>query len=168
MINRDFFRILIKIIGLYFFIQITFSVIPSQISLLGLDSDLSQKAETLFYVLIIVSLSVAILYYLIRFPDKIIDLFKLDKGFENNEISITNFNSANILKLSVLIIGGFLIIQNLTTVISLMFYEIKKNYNPILAGDGNNGIDLFLSALNLTLGCCLIIYRENLAKYFEK
>jgi hypothetical protein len=168
MLNRDFFRILIKVIGLYFFIQMIFSVIPSQISFLGFDSDFSQKISTLIYIFLIALLSLAILYFLIRSPDKIIDLFKLDKGFDNDKIPITNFNSRNILTIALFIVGAFLIIENLTTVISLLFYEFKKSNNPLLSVDPNNNINLILSALNLILGCMLIIFRKNISAYFEK
>ena len=79
-----------------------FSVIPSQISFLGFDSDFSQKISTLIYIFLIALLSLAILYFLIRSPDKIIDLFKLDKGFDNDKIAIINFNSRNILTIAFL------------------------------------------------------------------
>ena len=93
MLNKDFFRILIKLIGLYFFIQVIFSVLPSQISLLGFDTDLSQKIFSIIYFLAIILVSILILYFLIRFPDKIINLFKLDKGFDNEMISIKAYIS---------------------------------------------------------------------------
>ena len=97
MLNKDFFRILIKLIGLYFFIQVIFSVLPSQISLLGFDTDLSQKIFSIIYFLAIILVSILILYFLIRFPDKIINLFKLDKGFDDDKIDFQNFNNSNIL-----------------------------------------------------------------------
>lgn len=168
MLNRDFFRILIKIIGLYFFIQIIFGVIPSQISFLGFDSDFSQKIGTLIYIFIIVLLSIAILYFLIRFPDRIIDLFKLDKGFESNRIPLTNFNSKNIVTLALVIIGGFLILENLTSVISLLYYDLKRNYDLLFPRDPNNSINLLLAALNLILGCLLIVFRKSISVYLEK
>ena len=123
MTNRDFFKILIKVIGLYFFIQTVFTILPSQISYLGWDSDSTQRAGTFTYLLIIVLLCLAILYYLIRFPEKIIDLFKLDKNFDNESISLNNFNAKNILNLSLFIIGGFLIIENFTTLLSDLYLK---------------------------------------------
>lgn len=167
MLNRDFFRILIKIIGLYFFIQVIFSVLPSQISFLGFDSDFSEKIGTIIYIIFIVLLSVAILFFLIRFPDKIINLFKLDKGFENDNISITNFNSTNILTLGLFIIGGFLIIENSTSLISSLYFEFKHSNNPMFPKNENNILNLSFSAMNIILGCILIIYRKNIANYFE-
>ena len=138
MLNKDFFRILIKIIGLYFFIQVIFSVLPSQISFLGFDTDFSRKIKTLIYIFLIILLSIGILYFLIRFPDKIIDLFRLDKGFDSNKISITNFNSINILTIGIFIIGGFLIIENITSLITSLYYEFKNSNNPMFPKNENN------------------------------
>ena len=167
MLNRDFFRILIKIIGLYFFIQVIFSVLPSQISFLGFDTDFSRKIKTLIYIFLIILLSIGILYFLIRFPDKIIDLFRLDKGFDSNKISITNFNSINILTIGIFIIGGFLIIENITSLITSLYYEFKNSNNPMFPKNENNIFTLGFSAINIILGYILIIYRKNIAKYFE-
>ena len=167
MLNRDFFRILIKIIGLYFFIQVIFSVLPSQISFLGFDTDFSRNIKTLIYIFLIILLSIGILYFLIRFPDKIIDLFRLDKGFDSNKISITNFNSINILTIGIFIIGGFLIIENITSLITSLYYEFKNSNNPMFPKNENNIFTLGFSAINIILGYILIIYRKNIAKYFE-
>ena len=168
MLNRDFFRILIKIIGLYFFIQIIFSVIPSQISFIGFDTDFTQNIGTLTYIFLIVLLSIGILYFLIIFPDKIINLFKLEKGFDSDKISITNFNAQNILTIGLFIIGGFLIIENVTTLLSLLYYEFKKSSNSMFPVPENNNLNLLFTALNVILGSCLIIFRKNIANYFEK
>src|SRR5690606_17245056 len=151
MLNRDFFRILIKIIGLYFFIEVIFIVIPSQISFVGFDSEFSGKIGTIIYIFITVLLSVAILYFLIKFPDKIINLFQLDKGFDNDQISITNFNAYNILTISLVVIGGFLIIENVTTLISLLYQEFKYSNNPMFPRNENSSLNIILTALNIIL-----------------
>lgn len=168
MLNKDFFRILIKLIGLYFFIQVIFSVLPSQISFLGFDTDLSQKIFSIIYFLAIILVSILILYFLIRFPDKIINLFKLDKGFDNEMISIKNFDSKNILTVGVFIIGGFLILENITTLISSLYFELKNFYNPMFPKENNNGLNILFAALNIVLGSALILYRKNISEYFEK
>ncbi len=168
MLNRDFFRILIKIIGLYFFIEVIFIVIPSQISFVGFDSEFSGKIGTIIYIFITVLLSVAILYFLIKFPDKIINLFQLDKGFDNDQISITNFNAYNILTISLVVIGGFLIIENVTTLISLLYQEFKYSNNPMFPRNENSSLNIILTALNIILGSILIIYRKNISAHFEK
>lgn len=168
MLNRDFFRILIKIIGLYFFIQIIFSVIPSQISFLGFDSEFSGKIGTLIYIFITVLLSVAILYFLIRFPDKIINLFRLDKGFDNDKIALHNFNAKNILTIGLFIIGGFLIIENVTTLISLLYQEFKISNNPMFPRNENNSLNIMVTLMNFILGIALITFRKNISEYFEK
>lgn len=164
MTNRDFFRILIKIIGLYFFIQIIFGVLPSQISFLNYDAGFG----IFFSIFVIVSLILAVFYFLIRYPEKIIDLFKLDKNFDNEKISVNNFNAKNIITISVFIIGIFLFIENISSLIIGLYQELKKSNNPLLSSEENDSLNLVFTALNVVLGCILIVYRKNISDYFEK
>ncbi|MBP7173464.1 MAG: hypothetical protein KBA33_05245 [Cloacibacterium sp.] len=94
-------------------------------------------------------------------------MFKLDKGFENDKISIQNFNSVNVLILGLFVIGGFLILENITSLISSLYYAFKKSNNPMFPISENNSLTLAFSTMNIILGCILIIYRKNIAKYFE-
>lgn len=110
MTNRDFFKILIKVIGLYSFMQVLFTFLPSQIGFLNFNTDSSSMVGTIIYVVFINLFITGILYFVIRFPEKIIDLFKLDQNFDQQKISINNFNLKNILTIALIIIGGFLVI----------------------------------------------------------
>ena len=170
MTNRDFFRILIKVIGLYFFIQIIFSFLPSQFSFLGFDTSFNEKIGTGLYLLIIILFSIAVLYFLIRYPEKLIDLFKLDQNFDNTKISINNFNAKNIITIAVFIIGGFMIVENASVLLSNSYFELKKINNPMSMFPGGEGtrMTILLSSLQVILGFILIIYRKNIAEYFEK
>ena len=96
------------------------------------------------------------------------NLFKLDKGFDNEMISIKNFDSKNILTVGVFIIGVFLILENITTLISSLYFELKNFYNPIFPKENKNGLNILFAALNIVLGSALIIYRKNISEYFEK
>lgn len=168
MTNRDFFKILIKVVGLYFFIQILFSFLPSQIGFMSFDVDFGQRIGTIFYLIFILLITIGILYFLIRNPEKIIDLFKLDKNFDNNSISINNFNAKNILHISLFITGGFLIIENSTTLISGLYLVFRKSLDSNFPVEENPAMNLIVPALNLLLGGILITFRKNISDYFEK
>ncbi|UOE42152.1 hypothetical protein MTP09_05815 [Chryseobacterium suipulveris] len=95
-------------------------------------------------------------------------MFRLDKGFENDKIGINNFDAKNILTIGLFIIGGFLIIENITTLISLLYQEFKMSNNPMFPRNPNNYLNLSVSLLNLILGITLITFRKNISEYFEK
>ncbi|ATL42425.1 hypothetical protein OZ664_03515 [Elizabethkingia sp. HX WHF] len=168
MTYKDFFRVLIKIVGLYFFIQTLFSFLPSQISIAFLNSDSLETAGAMLYTTLIIVICFGILYFLIKNPDKIIDLFKLDKNFDNNSINIQNLNSKNLITIGLFIIGGYLVISNITRFIASAYYKMKLDHSSIPLPDINNSFTILNSALNVILGFILIVYRKNIAAYFEK
>ena len=168
MTNRDFFKILIKVFGLYFFIQVLFTFLPSQLGFLSFNKDSSGMFGTILYIAIIILFIVALLYFLIRFPEKIIDLFKLDQNFDQQKISINNFNQKNILTIALILIGGFLVIENISTLISGLYLVFRKSVDPLFPVRDNSSINLVIPALNLLLGGILITFRKNISNYFEK
>ena len=168
MTNRDFFKILIKVVGLYFFIQVLFTFLPSQFGYLSFNKDSSGMFGTILYIAIIILFIVGLLYFLIRFPEKIIDLFKLDQNFDQQKISINNFNQKNILTIALIIIGGFLIIENITTLLSGLYLVFRKSVDPMVPVIENSSINLVIPTLNLFLGGILITFRKNISNYFEK
>lgn len=165
---RDFFRLLIKLIGIYYLIQLVIGFLPGQFSFLFSDLEYSSKISAFIYVLIISAVCFGVFYFLIKNPDKIINWLKLDNNYDNTEININNFNSKNIIILGLFIIGGFLIIENLTSVISYLYYDFKTNNSNYPLPKSDNKMELFISSLNLILGFVLVIYRNNIGKYFEK
>ncbi len=168
MTNRDSFKILIKVVGLYFFIQVLFTFLPSQIGFLNFNSDSSSMVGTIIYVALILLFIIGLLYFLIRFPEKIIDLFKLDQNFDQQKISINNFNQKNILTIALIIIGGFLVIENINTLLSGLYLAFRKSMNPLFPVSEHSSIALILPALNLLLGGILLTFRKNISDYFEK
>lgn len=109
MTYRDLFRLLIKLFGFFSLLIIGFYILP--ILFLGLKYyDFNQELYFLpFSVLIIVCL---ILYFLIFKTNKIIDVFSLDKGFDNEKIELTYLNVKMIIRISVLLFGIGIIVFN--------------------------------------------------------
>jgi hypothetical protein len=165
MTKRDFFRIIIKLFGLYFFIQIIFSVFPSQTYIYFSTIDNSDKIVVIIYSLFVLFISLGILYFLIKNPDKIINFLRLDKNFDTETIDIKNIASSNLIVLGLLIMGGLLILENITYLFSNVFYKFKNNLNNT---EDNNGMNLMITSLNIILGILLIAYRKNIAQKIDK
>jgi hypothetical protein len=65
----------------------------------------------LFLGLILISVGIFIL--LIKKVDNIIDWLKLDKGFDQAQIQIGNFNESKIVSIAIFLIGGMMIVDYL-------------------------------------------------------
>jgi hypothetical protein len=114
--------------------------------------------------LILITLFILAVYYVfVKKPDLIIDFFKLDKGFDNNEIEVSNLNSDTILQIGMVLIGGFLIVDNFSYFISSFITYFKISYMSENLESLKNFESLILNGVNLILGFCLIIYRKQIA-----
>jgi len=122
MTKKDFFRLIIKLFGLYFAISLLTSLFLGNVIYVLNDFDLVG--------LIWLIVSIAFIFFLLRFlifkNDKLIQWLKLDKGFDDDKIEFQNFNTENILKLATIVIGGILLINNIPGFLSYTLFAFKS------------------------------------------
>ena len=164
MTNKDFFRLMIKLFGLYQFLLLIFTSLPSNLQLLFNDFFSISSIITLILITLFI---LAVYYVFVKKPDLIIDFFKLDKGFDNNEITVSNLNSDTILQIGMVLIGGFLIVDNFGYFISSFINYFKISYMSENLESLKIFESLILGGANLILGFCLIIYRKQIAEKFQ-
>ena len=102
MTKKDFFRIIIKLFGLYWLISSFFSM--GQIAYFATTSNSNWFG--LIYSVVVLFVLIFLFFALIFKADTIIDKLKLDKGFDEDRIEFQNFNVENILILAIVIIGS--------------------------------------------------------------
>lgn len=127
MTKRDFFRIIIKLFGLYSLILSVFNYIPSSFSSL-----IATNFELSFLLLFLGAISLTILIYtfLILKTDTIIRWLKIDSGFDDDNIMLGNFNEAAIIKLALILFGGLLIVNYSPDFLYYCYLALKKEAAP--------------------------------------
>src|SRR6218665_1936200 len=108
MTKRDFFRILIKIFGLYSAVIAIFTFIPRNISNFYMMRD---DGFMISLIVLILMLTVSFFLFILYKADFIIDKLNLDKGFDDDLIVFGDFTNHQMFKFSIIIIGGFLIVN---------------------------------------------------------
>ena len=164
MTNRDFFRLMIKLFGLYQFLLLIFTFLPSNLQLIFNDFF---SMSSIISIVLITLFIIAVYYVFVKNPDLIINFFKLDRGFDKNEITVSNLNSDTILQIGIVLIGGFLIVDNLGYFISSFITYFKISYMKENFESLKNFEALILGGVNLISGFCLIIYRKQIAGKFQ-
>jgi len=166
MTKKDFFRILIKLFGLYSVVITLFKLIPTYFSYALYNFDIPTILLALGASLISVAFFIALLF----FSDKIIYILKLDKGFDDNYIKIGNITDVHIVKSAILILGGLLIIDNFPTFINYCFIYFKNH----ISLKGSSDISLFqpikyfdflISALSLLIGYLMLSNYSRISKW---
>ena len=164
MTNRDFFRLMIKLFGLYQFLLLIFTFLPSNLQLIFNDFF---SMSSIISIVLITLFIIAVYYVFVKNPDLIINFFKLDRGFDKNEITVNNLNSNTILQIGMVLIGGFLIVDNFGYFISSFITYFKISYMKENFESLKNFETLILGGVNLISGFCLIIYRKQIAGKFQ-
>ncbi len=166
MTKKDFFRLIIKLFGLYAFITVIFSG-PFRWAFLFYGADWS----SLISVAVIILLLFLLLLFLIFLPDKVIGWFKLDRGFDNDQIQFQNFNVENIIMLAVIVMGGIIIIKNIPSFLTHSFYWFKSsvqseahNFTGRTWGTTDNYIAWASSLINLIIGYLLLTNYPYISK----
>ncbi len=122
MTKRDFFRIIIRLFALYLLLLTIFNFIPTNVSYLSYEL-------AIWPVLIILGSAVLIILlfvFLLRKSDNVIDVLKLDKGFDDERIEFGNLGSLEIVKIALIFIGGFMFLDHLPEFLHYCYLGFKK------------------------------------------
>lgn len=165
MTKRDFFRLLIKVFTLYSVVISIFTLFPQLILL----NQMLNNAEIVLVYIACLLIVVLISYILVKYTDKIIDFLRLDKEFDDDQIIIGNLDTLSIFKFTIILIGGFMIVENFPKLLMDILNEFKFRItsNPFQTHE----IDYFwlgVRFLNLLFGYLLITNCKTVAKFLNK
>jgi hypothetical protein len=167
MTKKDFFRIIIKLFGLYWLINTIFSL--SQVFYFTTNFN-SDGTEILFSIFVLL-FAVAVFALLILGADKIISWLKLDKGYDDDKFEIYQFNVELILILAMVLIGGMLILDNIPIFINQAYMAFKSQVSyegDIMALNGYSTYNLAISFTKIILGYLLIKNYNVVGKFLLK
>ncbi|PQB04336.1 hypothetical protein BST85_05055 [Aureitalea marina] len=172
MTKKDFFRIVIKIFGLYALLLSVLTYLPSSLSFILPDIGATE-------ILLIAGILVLILLlyvFLIRKTDMIINLLQLDKGYDDDTIVLGNFDSLKIVKFALIIIGGMMLLDYVPDFLRYSFLAFKSEVSA-------NGLDEFermsygssidyfnwaLSGVNIVIGYLMLSNYSKIGKWLTR
>lgn len=158
MTKRDFFIIVSKLLGIYWFISSIFSMFPDFIVSLSMLIDFGPNSKIIVSLLGILPFSffLFISYSLVFSYNSIIKKLKLEDGFDDNRIEFGNLKKIDVFRIGCFLIGGMLFINNIPNFItqSVAFFQHEIN-----------GVDSFFSDkfvfwksfFNLIIGFALVV-----------
>lgn len=162
MTKRDFFISIIKLFGLMSIITTLFSVIPGNFSFALMYMDIFSFVWMAFAIIVVVGLFV----FLVFKSDRVVDLLKLDKGFDDEKIELGNLASLDIVKIGTFIIGGLLIIENIPDFLSHTLFAFKGSIVGKVRGEEDNFL-WAVSGINILLGFLLITNYSFVARLLK-
>lgn len=175
MTKKDLFKIILKLFGLFSVTRI-FLEIPQLIFYFSYETNYEISPETNWYILLILGSLVLTTYILLFKADLIINLFRLDKGFDNDEISLITFSSKNVVKLALITISIYLIMNNIVEFLSQIVFAFKasiarNNLEAIVTSINPISVDywkLTFAGVNILVGFLILTSNTKIANRIEK
>jgi hypothetical protein len=171
MTKKDLFKIILKFYGLYSLIGVIVQI-PNLIYYFYFD----RGDGVDWLMLLIPAASILVIYLLIFRPGPVVDLFKLDKGFDNDDVSKSGFNGKGITKIALVIIAVYLIVNNIADFITQVIFSFKESVSrgaleDLLQTIRPNPFDyqiMINSGISLLIGFLLLTNHTRLSAWIEK
>ena len=155
---RDLFVVLIKVFACYQLLLALMNWIQV-ISLYFFDEELAVYLNNGGWMGLLMNLF--FLLFLIFRATWIVDLFKLDKGFENPKLEFKNLTTGNIVVIITFFIGASLVIESLVHLLASVFVYLEKGGIRFRSND-------LSQLIILLIGMLLIVKKNWIANFFVR
>ncbi len=164
MAPRTFFKICIKLLGIYMVLASVTVVFP-QLTVIMFEfntSDNDYLMMLIFVLLLVIGLLYLMLHYCFFKTDWIIDKLALDKNFPEENFAI-NMHRSTILNIAIIVIGGFVIIDSLPNLVQQVFsYQLTNQFGATI----DKGW-IVLYGVKIIIGFLLIRFNRPLVNFIE-
>lgn len=174
MTKSDLFKVSIKLIAIYCFINFLFIYFfNSVVSLCFTPFVDSNIANTLILVLITflyVVIFFGLFLFLVKKTDYIVNRFKLDKGYDDDLVRLDKIEAIQILEVGIIIVGLASCISPMPNLLYNLFLKIKNSVSPDMFYVANNYDWQYLvkDTLHLLLGVLLVSNYKAVARFLYK
>ena len=165
---RTLFNIILKILAI-FYIKDILEIVPQLLSVgvyLTKADTVNESIWTLVFTLIMLVVYFLVSYFLIFKTNVVIDKLKLDRGFDEKDISI-NIHRSTILSIAIIVIGGYMVadeIPNLCRRLFSYFQERRMTYGQTNPSISNS----VLSGVKIIIGILLMLEQRRIVNLIER
>ena len=165
--SRSLFNLILKIIGL-FFIRDILEAFSHTVSALIYVPEYSSAREAVINVA--VSLPPLILYTLLVWmfifrSDRIINILRLEKNFQDKPVSI-NVERSTIITAAVIMAGAWILVNEIPEFFrhAMYYYQERKLYIRMTRPDISY---IVMSVVKIAIGLCLIVFNKPVVNIIE-
>jgi hypothetical protein len=168
MTPRSLFNIILKVLGVFFFrdILVYLSQLLGFATQLGKPEDIPELLWTVLTMALVLVVEAFFSYLLIFKTEWFIKVLKLERGFDQETIPI-NMHRSTILSISIIVIGGYLVANEIPNFCRQLFVYIQEK--RMTHGQTNPKIDYTLvSGFKILVGSLLIAEQRLFVNLIER
>jgi len=164
---RSLFNIVLKLFGVILVKDILLTV-PSLFAVFTFWGRDSSFAFTPFaYLLLTLLLFGWMAWKLLLRTNQVIDLFKLDKDFPEEQLAI-NFHRSSVLSIAIIIIGGIMVVNAIPDLLKQLYtYWESRQDNAFTQYSTAQLVEVMGTALKLVSGLLCLGYTRTIVNYIE-
>ncbi|MBL7997436.1 MAG: hypothetical protein JNL32_02245 [Candidatus Kapabacteria bacterium] len=163
MTKRDFFIIMVKMFGLYALSDILFAF-PQRVIYMMNNFELLYLVWSIALLVAFIAVTMIIL----RSAGTIVSLLKLDKGFDDPMIVMGNLNPTSLLKIGLVIVGGFTVVNYAPIVITTLYFTLREDtYQLYDIPSPTKLYNTIVDILQLIFGLLVVIKYDTLAGWIH-
>jgi|GEM_PF-5472251 len=169
MSGNQLFQTILKVFGLLFLRDLIMLVVPFIINLFGVIQGSSHISMDIFesiVVLIGFSIPCMLCYLLLFRTEFLVEKLHLSRGLENVIIERA-LHRSTILRIAFLILGGWLVANEIPGLVQQYFYQ-KKMQIGAFNGSNVNYVYLVSPLIKIAIGMVLIVNQRTLVNWIER
>ncbi|MEO7312172.1 MAG: hypothetical protein ABIX01_17345 [Chitinophagaceae bacterium] len=168
MTPRSLFNIILKILGIFFIKDIVTSIpdlISVAIAIIGNSAGYSSMWLLGFSVLKL-GVFVYVSYFLIFNTHKLIDLFRLDKGFDEDLFAFS-LEKTSIYKIAIIVCGAYMVVSEIPQLFVYVYYVFEGEAIRF-TGSKVSYSDLVVSIIKILIGLLLVGERQRITSFLVR
>lgn len=170
MTPRNLFDIILKVIGLFFLPTALVEFSQFIVSTTNLFDEISFNASLYNFIFAFLTLSIYLfmIYVLILKSNWVIDKLNLDKNFEQ-EILPLNIHRTTILSISIIVIGGLIIIDAIPLFCRqvFLFFQYRQELRELRYVKPFDNSYIFVYASKIIIGLVLVGNQQTIINFIE-
>lgn len=167
MTKRDFFILLIKVVGLFLLLSNLFSILPGMVPYFAM----MQGWEIMLSSIVVVLIVIALFVLLVQKADWLVDKLNLARGFDDARIDLGNPNKKTLIQLTILFIGGYLLVDHIpAALLGLinLFMTTVNQYEFNFFGQSNSSTQLIINLAAILVAYLLITNSHRLTLWLVR
>jgi len=167
MTTTDLYRVLLKVIGIYFFINYILSNFTGFYYDYIDNDSLSQS----FVSFISIAVMIFLFYQLVFKTDSLIRILKLTSNHDSEEVKTDRLCSIDLFNAALVFIGLSLVVHNIITMLSQVYYLLElyiPNKVPTTVSKNYSFYFILYSGLSIVFGLFITLNAPKLALWLNK
>jgi hypothetical protein len=161
---KDFFKVVLKVLAIYIFLEGIYPLVTSLICFEKVN-----KTSDLFTFIGVILIFLAFIYFMLSHTERIVTFLRLDKGFETTTFNFSKTESNYVVEIALALVGVYMVFERIPGILQDVYALVKSNINSYSFSFRSPEMlkeNLYTDLLYILVGIIIIFLRKPIANIF--